>query len=366
MVQVAPVFAGFLAGRGAATLDIAPGVTTPLRFSDTQREHLATRHSAGLFDFSFICCIEVTGTDSRAFLNTLQTRAVDTLPRKRIAYTLLLRDNGSVLIDATLWHLDDDHYWLFVGRRSDFQYITRAAHGFDVVLADISADHAVIAVQGPASRGIIERAFGQIRIPALPYYGFTRCVFAGTGCWLARIGYSGETGYELVIADAAAPALWEALRAAGEDQGLLECGFHALDTLRIEAGHILFTHELATSVTPIELGLARFIDFYRPDFIGAQALRAQRWQLPPRRLVGLLPHGNATVDTSMSVPIKPGSAVVTSICRSPLFERDLAIGFVHPDDAYPGSLVRLAGGACARVARLPFYDPARSLPRRAP
>ena len=347
-------------------LTIAPGIETPRCFSGAGREHLATRHAAGLCDFSFMCCIDVSGTDSRKFLQTLQTRAVDTLPRERIAYTLLLRNDGSVLIDATLWHLDKDHYWLFVGRRSDFAYIAQAARDFDVILTDISTQHAVIAVQGPASRGIIERAFSQTRIPALSYYGFARLDFAGTACWLARIGYSGEAGYEIVIANVAAPALWEALRATGENHGLLECGFDATNTLRIEAGHILFTRELATPVTPAELGLARLVDFYRPDVRGAPALRAQRWHLPARRLVGLLPDGDAPVETVMPANVTPGNAVVTSVCRSPLFERDLALGFVHADDTYPGSIVRLASGIRARVARLPFYDPARWLPRRAP
>jgi glycine cleavage system aminomethyltransferase T len=81
--------------------------------------------------------------------------------------------------------------------------------------------------------------------------------------------------------------------------------------------------------------------------------------------VGLLPQGIVAVDTVVPRSITPGSAAITSTCRSPLFERNIALGFVHADDAYLGSSVRLAGGAHARVARLPFYDPARSLPRRA-
>jgi aminomethyltransferase len=199
------------------------------------------------------------------------------------------------------------------------------------------------------------------RLPSCP----TQLSFAGADCWLARIGYSGETGYELVIDDAAAPALWEALRAAGERDGLLECGFAAINTLRIEAGHMLFTHELAAPATPAELGLTRLIDTCRTNFLGARTWRSLRGRVPPRRLVGLLPSRSVTVDAALPTHPAAGSAVVTSACRSPLFERELALGFVPAADAYPGSVVRLTCGARAQVARLPFYDPARRLPRLA-
>jgi len=119
MVPVASEFSAFLAGRCAHTLPLAAGIETPRCFSDAAGEHLATRRAAGLFDFSFMYCVEITGTGSGDFLAALQTRAVDTLPSGRIAYTLLLRDDGSVLIDATVWRLERDRYWLFTGRRGD-------------------------------------------------------------------------------------------------------------------------------------------------------------------------------------------------------------------------------------------------------
>ena len=357
-------FSAYLAQRCSASTTVAPGITTAQYFSSAEREHLATRHAAGLFDFSFMGCMEISGAGSRDFLHSLQTRSLSGLARGRIAYTLLLRDDGSVRIDATVWHFAHDRYWVFVGRRSDCRYLTEAAGAFDVELKDRSASNAVLAIQGSASRSIVERACGQTRIPAVPYFGFAQMDFNGHACWLARLGYSGETGYELVIDEAAAPALWQALLAAGENSGMLECGFDAIDTLRIEAGHILFTHELAAAVTPAELGMLRLVDCYRMDFRGARALRAQRWHDPPRRLVGLLADNCSAIDMTATACLNRGSAVITSVRRSPLFERNLALGFVHPEDAYAGIRVRLASGAPARVARLPFYDPARALPRR--
>jgi aminomethyltransferase len=366
MVQVGSAFSAFLAGRCVDTVALAPGIATPRSFSDAAGEHLATRRAAGLFDFSFMYCAEITGPGSRDFLAALQTRAVDALPWGRIAYTLLLRADGSVLIDATIWRLDSDRYWLFTGRRDDAEYIADFAHAYDVVLTDRSTLQSVMAVQGPASATIIERTLGTASVRALPYFGFTQLAFAGAECRVARIGYSGELGYEIVIADAVAPALWSALVETGNDYGLREGGFAAIDSLRIEVGHLLFTRELAAPAAPAELGLMRLIDFYRQEFCGAAAVRAQRWRLPARRLVGLLPLRGARFAPPTASARTRATASMTSKAWSPLIECELGMGFVAAGDAYPGTTVTLDTGEAAKVARLPFYDPARRLPRRAP
>ena len=142
----------------------------------------------------------------------------------------------------------------------------------------------------------------------LPYYGFAESDFAGRRCLVARLGYSGEAGYEIVVAADDAPALWEALRTAGAADGLEECGFTAIDTLRIEAGHILFSNELALEVTPYELGLARLVDHYRKPSTGMTALAARRFHEPQRRLVGLLLDGPASPVAGDSTAIPVSSA----------------------------------------------------------
>lgn len=359
------VFASWLACRSAEQVELAPGVATPRSFGDARREHLATRRAGGLFDFSFMGCTAIGGPHALACVNALQTRCLDTLRPGRIAYTLLLRDDGSVLNDATVWRPDRDLFWVFTGRRADHDYIAQHSAPFNIEIAERSQSHAVIAVQGEVSRRAIERCFPGVGLAALPYFGFQRALYKDTVCWIARLGYSGETGYELIVANATASVLWQALLSQGADAGLLECGFDAIDSLRIEAGHILFTRELASPVTPLELGLARFVDFDRQEFCGRQALRAQRWQEPRRRLVGLLPAHGAQAELRLPNRLADGSAVMTSACWSPLLERRLGIGFVTARDAHPGTNVRLSSGVRAQVARLPFYDPAKRLPRRA-
>lgn len=354
----------YFSKRRVPQLELVPGVTTPLHFGDPQAEHLATRRSCGLFDFSFMACVEITGPDAPQFVDYLQTRSLSGIPPGRIAYTLLLRDDGTVLNDATVWRHADVRYWLFTGRHGDLDHVRGLASGFAVRLHDRSREHAVIAVQGPSAREVISACLQVRPSTGTPYYGFGAARIAGTECWLAGIGYSGEMGYELIASAEAAPELWGALVAGGRNFGLVECGFAAADSLRIEAGHILFTRELAVPVTPFELGLARLVDFHRPPFHGAGALRARRWLEPARRLVGLLPAADAAPDQSLPERIAPGAAVLTSARWSPLFERCLGLGFVAADDAHPGATVRLSGALRARVARLPFYDPAKLLRRR--
>lgn len=356
-------FAPWLAQRSAGQIEFAPGVATPRSFGDPAREHLATRRAGGLFDFSFMQCAELAGPRALECVEALQTRRIAGLDDGRIAYTLLLRDDGSVLNDATVWRVERDRFWVFTGRRGDHDTVAAFATGFDTAVAPI-ADRAVIAIQGDISRRTIERALPAIDLATLPYYGFCAARFAGTDCWIARLGYSGETGYEIAIDEAAAPALWQALLAAGAGAGLVECGFDAANSLRIEAGHILFTRELAVDVTPFELGFGRLVDFHGRDFVGARALRHARWGEPQRRLVGLVPAGEGRSGVPVPAELDEGTAAMTSDCHSPIFERRIGIGFAAAADAAPGSSVALVGGGRARVARLPFYDPAKALARR--
>lgn len=356
--------------RGVPLVDVADGIVAPLRFSDPRAEHLASRRAAGLFDFSFMGCFEITGADAFAYLQYLQTRNLQNLRPGRIMYTLLCRDDGSVFNDATIWSHDAGSYWLFTGRRSDFRHLQAVTAGFDVKLADYSGRFAVIAVQGPDSSAILDRCFPGQQPGELAYYGFTRARFRGNPCWIARLGYTGERGYELVTGAAGGPELWEQLLIAGRLSGLMECGFEAADGLRIEAGHILFTRELAAPVTPGELGLSRLVSYYGAEHMGSRALRALRWKAPKRRLVGLLPAGASRRMLKVAGQFKceqlqnmpPGTGQVTSQCASSIFERSLALGFVAYKDRYPGTRVRLANGDFAEVVRLPFYDPGKILP----
>jgi glycine cleavage system aminomethyltransferase T len=281
-------------------------------------QHLATRRAAGLFDFSFMGLYEFAGAVPA------QTRDVAALEPGQIAYTLILKEDGAVRIDATVWRLDQTRYWLFAGKR--------AAYGG----RDRSGEYAILALQGPASGWILARLIGPDAVSGLRYFRFLE----KDGLIVARIGYSGELGYEILVPMAQAAALRERLLRTNE---ITECGWAAADSLRIEAGYVLFDREVDGVANPRELGLDRLAPGRTFDM--------------KKKLVGL------------EIFDEPGSASlpaqVTSECFSPTLGRTIALGFASPEIAR-GSAVRLPDGRVARVCALPFYDPERRRPRAAP
>ncbi len=322
-------------------------------YTDAAAEHLATRRACGLFDFSFMGHFEIAGEGARAFLDRLQTRNLAALASGRLAYTLLLRPDGTVFIDATVWCLARDRYWLFTGRRSDFAFVAEAVPQAGVTVRDLSGANAVLALQGPESARVLERHLGTA--PGLAYFGYREARLAGVSVTVARLGYSGELGYELIVPVNAAAILWR--RLAGD---VRECGFDAANSLRVESGYILFTNELAGPVNPFELGLERLVSFEGRAFTGSDALRALRWREPDRRLVGLGSFVRRDPSTIGATP----RAEITSRIRSPTLGGELALGLAQAEAAAVGTLVSVAGTELARVCRLPFFDPGRALPRR--
>jgi len=288
-------------------------------------EHRATRQAAGLFDFSFMGLYELEGTDE---LQRLQTRDLGRLARGQIAYTLILAEGGAVRIDATVWRVGEERYWLFAGKRD--------AYGG----RDRSGELAILALQGPASGTILAKLVGRDAVRALRYFHFAQMGPMVVG----RIGFSGELGYELLVPAEEAPALRARLLDAGRGESLRECGWAAADSLRIESGYVLFDHEVDGRANPRELGLEWLVDGGRTFAL-------------TRRLVGLEILG---VAEGAQLP----AARVTSECLSPTLGKAIALGFVPPE-LVEDSLVS-ANGRLARVAALPFHDPGRQRPRAPP
>jgi glycine cleavage system aminomethyltransferase T len=290
-------------------------------------EHLATRRAAGLFDFSFMGLYEFP---EKSTLQRLQTRNLDALAPGQVAYTLLLKDDGAVLIDATVWYLDAERFWLFTGRRS--------AYGG----RDRSGEYAILALQGPASGRILAKLIGADAVRGLRYFHFLQ----KDNMIIARLGFSGELGYELLVRASDAPALRQKVLDAGRGDGLRECGWTAADSLRIEAGYVLFDREIDGRANPRELGLERLIDGAKLEFPLTRKLAGLEILDEPGR-------GN------------PAAGEGTSECFSPTLGKTIALGFANYE-SNAGSLVRLADGRTARVATLPFYDPQRRRPRATP
>jgi aminomethyltransferase len=347
---------GFFSDRRLALLRLGEDAAVPQCFSDARAEHLATRSRAGLFDFSFMGLWEVRGPRAREYLERVQTRNLSLLPPGRLLYTLLLREDASVLNDATLWCHAPDRYWLFTGRRSDRAWLEQQLRGGDTPLECLSGRHAILALQGPRSPEILRRALGAAPAGGLPYFSFLEAHLAGVPALIARLGYSGETGFEIVVPAQAGEPVWNELLRSGAEAGVRECGFDAANSLRVESGYVLFSNELGVGADPFELGLQRLVT--GREFIGAAALRRKRPMGPRRLLIGLVP------EQARRSPGSLPEALLTSEAYSPVFGRLLGLGFAPAHDSAPGTVLQLADGRLAHCSRLPFYDPGRVLPRR--
>lgn len=341
---------------------LAGGGAVPLRFTDSTAEHLSTRRRCGLFDFSFMGAWEISGAGAIEHLERLQTRDPTALVPGQIAYTLLCADDGTIINDATIWMFAPDRYWLFTGRKTDAVWIEPAAAEGDpstVRVTRFDQHAAVLALQGPASGRLLASIVGRDIVASLTYFRFTQTPFLGGTCQIGRIGYSGELGYEIVLPAERALDLWQRLREAGHAYGLLECGFTAADSLRVEAGHILFANELARSRRPIEVGLARLVANVSPRMRGQGALR--RAVDASSRLVCVeLADSSSPRDESLP------QLELTSDVVSPSFGVRLGLGFAPPDHSTLGTRLRCADGTLATVCNRPRHDPTRERPRAQP
>ena len=313
------------------------GWEMPVRYDGVIAEHLAVRGAAGAFDVSHMGQIETAGPQALELLALLCTDNVARIPLGGAQYSLLLRDDGGVLDDLFNYHLDEGRYLTVTNAANherDLAWFRAHADGFDAQVIDRAAAHAMIAVQGPLARGIVQ-ALANAPLPAR--MTIARLTVDGCEVLVAGTGYTGEDGVELLLAPGDAPAVWEALLRGGAKPA----GLAARDTLRTEACFHLYGNDLSTESGPIEAGLAWCCR--AGGYIGAEAVSAVRTAGPARKLVPFVieERGAAARPGDLVVPFaieERGSAaspgdlvfgggVVTSGTFSPTLQ--MAIGMVY-------------------------------------
>lgn len=270
------------AALGGRMVDFA-GWEMPVQYKGILDEHRAVRESAGAFDISHMGEFFVSGEGAEAWLDGLLTNRVSKLAPGEAQYTLLLNERGGVIDDLIVYRTGASDYLLIVNAsKIDEDAAWLRAHARDgVSFTDRSDEFSAIAVQGPKARGIYQTVFGS----ALPEER-NRVIpvkFDGADGYVVTTGYTGEDGFEIVIPNTAAPALWDALLAAGA----APCGLGARDTLRLEMCYPLNGSDLSPERTPLEAGLGFFVDLTKEDFIGKAALVAQKEAGVPMRLAAL-------------------------------------------------------------------------------
>lgn len=340
---------------GARMVDFA-GWDMPVQYTGVIEEHRAVRTAAGLFDVSHMGEVRLRGVGAEAFLQRLTPNDVSKLVPGRAHYSGLLTESGTYVDDLLIYRLAPEDFLVVVNASNagrDFEWIASRAEG-SATVTNVSDDYALLALQGPKALEILAGLSSE-KIAGLKYYGFTEGEVANTHALISRTGYTGEDGFELYLAPEDAPRVWRRLVEAGASPA----GLGARDTLRLEAAMALYGHELDETTTPFEAGLGWVVKLDKGDFLGRDALVAQKAGGTPRKLVGFEVQGRGIARQGHGV-VSDGGAVgtVTSGTWSPTFEKALGMAYVPPDLAAAGTALTLdvRGKALpAVVVELPFY-----------
>jgi aminomethyltransferase len=346
---------------GARIVDFG-GWDMPVQYGSQIAEHHAVRRAAGVFDVSHMCVVDLRGSRVRAFLQQLLANDVGRLrsPGKAL-YSCMLNERGGVIDDLIVYFLTPEWFRAVVNagtRDKDLAWIRRQAAPFGVEVTE-RADLAMLAVQGPEARAAAAQLLGSAAAAAalaLPVF-----VGAELGSWfVARTGYTGEDGFEIMMPAADAVPAWRRLNALG----VASCGLGARDTLRLEAGMNLYGNDMDESTHPFESGLAWTVALEprTREFVGRAALEAILAAGPTAKLVGLVLEERGVLRSHQKVVIPGvGEGTITSGTFSPTLERSIALARV-PAGSGERVQVDIRGKLLdARVVKPPFVRFGKSL-----
>ncbi|MGO1508257.1 MAG: glycine cleavage system aminomethyltransferase GcvT [Microbacteriaceae bacterium] len=364
---------------GASFTDFG-GWQMPVRYTSDLAEHHAVREAAGLFDISHMAEFLVHGGEAAAYLDYALAGRLSTMKIGKAKYSLLLAEDGGVIDDVIVYRLAEDRFLIIsnAGNRDAVAEAlaarlrlpavaqpvsSRSARSTTdgVAVEDVSDAYALLAVQGPASEAIVAAIDGITDLTTpwaeQKYYAWTDALFAGQPLLIARTGYTGEDGFELLVRAEDTPALWDAALAAGEPHGLVAAGLAARDTLRLEAGMPLYGHELSLDIKPAQAGLGRVVAADKDDFVGKNAPAPAA---DARVLVGLTAEGKRAGRAGYAIVADDDSVLgeITSGALSPTLGHPIAMAFIDPSSADEGSTVNLdvrGKKIPATVTALPFY-----------
>jgi aminomethyltransferase len=331
------------------------GWEMPLAYPDgTLAEHLACRSGAVAFDVSHLGTVRVEGPQAFERLQATLTNDLDKIGPGRAQYTHLLDEaDASVVDDIIVWWIDE-HRFDVMPNASNTNRVVEALAATDVPATDTTASRAVIAIQGPSARKLLEAVAPDAA--AVPHFAVRPFEWEGVRAIAAGTGYTGEDGVECALPAEAAEDFWEAVLSAG----IPPAGLGARDTLRLEAALPLHGHELGPGITPLQAGLGWVVAWDKPSgFRGKAALQAERARGLARRLRGLATEGRQPPRQGCAVLVegKPAGEV-TSGNFSPVLGHGIGLAFLPPE-VEPGAAVDLdlrGRPVAARVVPLPFVS----------
>jgi aminomethyltransferase len=346
---------------GARMVDFG-GWDMPVEYAGLAHEHMAVRTRAGLFDVSHMGQIEIAGRDALAAVQHITTNDASRLQPGQAQYSALTTPAGTFVDDVLVYKLNDEHYMLVVNASNiakDVAWITEQVRGFgDVVAVNTSSRYALLAIQGPAARDVLQSLTG-VGLGDIKYYWFTTGEVAGVAGTISRTGYTGEDGFEVFVPPASAERVWDAILSAGKPAGLVPVGLGARDTLRLEASMRLYGNDIDETTTVLEADLGWIVGWKKERFIGADVLRRQKAEGVPRRLVGFEVLDRAIARHGYDVYLdNRKSGIVTSGTQTPYLRKAIGMAYLPAASAASGTEfeVDVRGRRVrAQVVPMPFY-----------
>lgn len=365
---------------GASFTDFG-GWMMPVRYTSDLAEHKAVRESAGLFDISHMAEFMVVSEDAAAYLDYALAGRISAMKVGKAKYSLLLAEDGGIIDDLIVYRMADDRF-LIISNAGNHDAVATAlderndafsklqqenAEGDFAGVAgakrveDMSDDVGLIAVQGPEALAILESLDSLVMtgtsLADSAYYAWVDGDFGDVPVFIARTGYTGEDGFELLVPNSAAGELWDAVLEAGSSRGLVPAGLAARDTLRLEAGMPLYGHELTRETAPAQAGLGRVVVTYKEAFVGKEGLASRDLSEAPV-LIGLTAEGKRAGRAGYGI-FRGEEQVgeITSGALSPTLGYPIAMALVAPSAADAEDLTIDVRGTRipATITTLPFY-----------
>lgn len=329
----------------------------PLYFAGILEEHEAVRTKAGLFDISHMGKFYFEGPGTDAFLDSFLPRNILKMQAGQALYMPLLNEQGGFVDDIIVYKVSEARFIIVVNASNtdkDEAWIRQRTPS-NIKFVNASSEKGLIAIQGPLSAELLAKVLGTNEFSQLGYYRFKEWK---TGM-IARTGYTGEDGFEIMADFETLGKLWDDLLSAGKDKGVMPIGFGARDTLRLEAGMPLYGHDMDDNFSPVEAGLDWAIDWSKGKFTAREILLKQKQEGARRKLVGfeMIERGIPRQGYALQKNGKP-TGEVTSGTFSPTFKKNIGMGYVETANSAPGTEIDVVvrdKAVKAKVVKLPFY-----------